>query len=795
MKYRLILVVCLVFALTLPPQPGAVTQAAPHNTYTVNTTSDEHDGSCSDGDCSLRDAIIIANTNPSVDTIEFDIPPASCMGGICTIYPLSVLPGLTNGGTTIDGYTQAGAEPATATAPADIRVQIDGRNVLNGNGLEITSANNVIRGLAIVYYDWNGIAIGNAAATGNVIAGNYLGAAPGGVAAPGNGFSGVFIGLAATNNTVGGDTPAERNLLSGNGWVGAEIHGSSTMSNTISGNYIGTTADGLGALPNLHFGVRVYGGAQNNIIGGDSVGERNLISGNADSGVRIVGAGTNGNVVSGNYIGVDITGGAALANNGSGVYIALGAQNNLIGGNDTSEHNVISGNAHVGVEILDANTTGNTISGNFIGTIANGLSELGNQEYGVAIQLGAQNNLIGGDSEGERNVISGNDWDGVMIASDGTTGNIISGNYIGLNANGLSLGNGDAGVWIVNGASGNLVGGDTPAERNVISKNEQGVYIEESGSNTVSGNYIGLDPTGTTDMGNLYQGVLLTSSAHDNLIGGDIAGGRNVISGNDQVGVQLEGADTTHNVVSGNYIGTSASGTAGISSAGAPQIHGVVIQQGACDNTIGGDTPGERNVISANGNYAVGIWDAGTDYNIITGNYIGTDTSGAVEVNAGQFGVIVLNSAQHNWVLGGIIAHHSMDGVHINGATTTGNFVSEVSIFDNALGINLENDANGNIPAPGFVSIGLEAGSVVIRGKSCMNCIIEVFANRTNDGEGQIFLGHTVADALGHWTFSISTLPYPYLTATARDAIKGTSEFSGVFTSTVRSVFLPLIAR
>ena len=65
-----------------------------------------------------------------------------------------------------------------------------------------------------------------------------------------------------------------------------------------------------------------------------------------------------------------------------------------------------------------------------------------------------------------------------------------------------------------------------------------------------------------------------------------------------------------------------------------------------------------------------------------------------------------------------LIAHHSLDGVHISGSTTQSNFVSEVSIYDNDLGINLENDANGNIPAPGIVSVTLEAGSVVIRGKS-----------------------------------------------------------------------------
>jgi hypothetical protein len=112
--------------------------------------------------------------------------------------------------------------------------------------------------------------------------------------------------------------------------------------------------------------------------------------------------------------------------------------------------------------------------------------------------------------------------------------------------------------------------------------------------------------------------------------------------------------------------------------------------------------------------------------------------------------------------------------VHISGSTTTGNFVSEASIYDNNLGINLESIANGDIMAPGIATVTLEAGSVVIRGKSCVSCIVEMFASRTDDGEGQVFLGHTIAGLLGFWAFTVSTLPYPYLTATARDTTDGT---------------------
>jgi parallel beta-helix repeat protein len=108
-------------------------------------------------------------------------------------------------------------------------------------------------------------------------------------------------------------------------------------------------------------------------------------------------------------------------------------------------------------------------------------------------------------------VISGNDGSGVVIAIEGTMSNTVSGNYIGLDANGESMGNDDEGVLIDNGASNNVIGGDTPAERNVIAKNDIGVAIEASGSNRVSGNTIGLDANGTTDGTSEFSAVFTST--------------------------------------------------------------------------------------------------------------------------------------------------------------------------------------------------------------------------------------------------------------------------------------------
>ena len=917
MTYKRLLMIVSILMLGLTVIPTHKPQAALAIPYTVNSTDDVNDGVCNSTHCSLREAILAANANPGADTIAFNISGA----GVHTIAPLTALPPLTDDGTTINGYSQPGAAPTNNETPATILIEIDGTHTTAQSGLVITSADNLIRGLAINRFDWDGIGIGYATATGNVIAGNHLGCDPTGMIDLGNGHSGVFIGLGATNNTIGGDEPGERNVLSGNEWSGVELHGSGTLSNTVAGNYIGTRATGMAALGNTLYGVRIYGGAQNNTIGGDrgtitTLHKRNVISGNGVNGVHIVGENTNDNVVAGNHIGTTVYGIAAIANTENGVYLAQSAQRNTIGGDSEAERNIISGNLQNGVYITGPATLSNTVSGNYIGTDATGTARLSNADHGILVRGGAYANVIGGSTAGERNLISGNNGWGIVLQDYGTMSNTITGNYIGsdddgtaalLNLGGIALvdaaynsiggtqpgqgnlisgnamtgiglfnpqatgnviarnligttasgaaglGNGERGIDIqagahdntvgpgnvissngedgivlengaaattifgnligtnatgtaalgnvgdgiqLHGASDNIIGGDTPDERNVISGNDRGIVLEASSTtnNVVSGNYIGADASGTIDLGNLRYGLILVGHAHDNLIGGDTAAERNVISGNDQVGVVLEGAATTDNTISGNYIGTNAGGTAGLGG-GVPQIHGVVIRQGAHHNLIGGNTPGERNVIAGHGNYGVGIWDAGTNGNTLMGNYIGTDVSGTADPGGGFFGVIILNDAQSNWVLGGIIAHQSLDGVYISGITTTNNFVSEVSIFDNALGINLESGANGDVQAPGIVSITLEAGSVVIRGKSCISCIVEVFASPTSDGEGQVFLGHTAADALGHWAFTTNTLPYPYLTATARDATLGTSEFSEVSISPYRFVFLPLVTK
>ena len=628
--------------------------------FTVTNTLDSGAGS-------LRQAILSANAAPGADEIQFNIPGS----GVQTIAPLSALPTITEA-VTIDGYSQPGASPNTLATGnnAVLQVELSGASAPAGtSGLTITAAGSVIKGLAINRFGANGILITGAGATGNTIAGNYIGTNAAGTAALANGSHGVRIEAGAKNNRIGtnGDgvaDTAERNVISGNTSHGVLISGAGTDQNIVAGNYIGLNAAGTAALGNGSgsSGVHLGGGAKFNIVGtnGDGVGdaaEGNVISGNG-RGVGIQGTGTDENVVAGNLIGLTASGTTALGNNGTGdgVWIVQGAQKNRVGTNgdgvsDLLERNVISGHTFAGVAIYNAQTHDNIVAGNYIGTDVTGTLARGNQ-WGVAFQFtgggGPMRNRVGTNGDGiadaaERNVISGNTSHGVLISGAGADQNVVAGNYIGINAAGVAaLANGSRGVQISGGAKSNRVGtnGDgvaDAAERNVISGNNSfGVLISGAGTdqNIVAGNYIGTNADGTAAVANASYGLLISGGAQNNRVGTNGDGAhddaeRNVISGNASVGVYLSDAGTDQNVVAGNYIGTNATGTAALANVST----GVQIDGGAKSNRVGTNGDGvadaaERNVISGNGGRGVWIAGAGTDHNVVAGNYIGTDKDG-----------------------------------------------------------------------------------------------------------------------------------------------------------------------
>jgi hypothetical protein len=244
-------------------------------------------------------------------------------------------------------------------------------------------------------------------------------------------------------------------------------------------------------------------------------------------------------VVQGNYIGTDPSGTKAQGNGitGSSAGIYFGGDGSQAGGVTVAERNIVSGNHADGIW-LDAKNL--VVQGNYIGTDVTGTNALGNTFSGVVLSaVGSplvSNVTVGGVAAGSRNVISANGNHGVLLSAAATQGNFVQGNYIGTNATGTaSLGNAQHGVRLAAGASGNTVGGTSAAARNVLSGNGgQGVRIDSSGTSTnvISGNFIGTNAAGTAGVPNTSGGIAITSSAASNTIGGTAAGAGNVIAYN-----------------------------------------------------------------------------------------------------------------------------------------------------------------------------------------------------------------------------------------------------------------------
>jgi len=806
---------------------------------TVNSTADPGDGTCDGTECTLREAITVANANAGTDTIDFDIPGA----GPHTISPGSALPTITDP-VTIDGYTQPGASPNTnppgSGSNAVLKIELDGTNAgANANGLTISAGSSTVKGLAINRFGDDGIDL--SANGGNVIEGNYIGTDVTGTADLGNIGHGAYI-YDAPGNTIGGTTTAARNVISGNGISGSGtggvyIYGTGATGNLVEGNYIGTDKNGTADLGNFYYGVEINA-APSNTVGGTAAGAGNVISGNDLGGVRIDSSGATGNLVEGNYIGTDKSGSVDLGNPGFGVFIYGGASNNTVGGTVAAARNVISGNDGFGVSLYNG-ATGNLVQGNYIGTDVTGTADLGNSWVGVDIG-NAPSNTIGGTTTGARNVISGNDNSGVYIGGSSATGNQVQGNYIGTDVNGTAaLGNSGSGVNI-NAAPSNTVGGATAGAGNVISGNDNyGVVIANTGAigNLVQGNLIGTDVTGTADLGNSWEGVHI-SIAPGNTIGGTATAAGNVISGNNMAGVRIGGTGATGNLVQGNYIGTDVTGSAdlgnsyhGVEIVGAPtntiggtaaeagnvisgnNLSGVyiasaatgnhvegnfigtdvngtaglgngqygVIIVSASTNTIGGTAAGARNVISDNGNVGVYIDMSGATGNQVQGNYIGVQVDGISPLGNGWFGVYIYQ-AFGNTIggtvagAGNVIAWNTGNGVRVDGASATGNTIRGSSIHSNG-GKGVENIDGGNneLPPPIVDSVGSVSGHTEPK---CYPCTVEVFSD--DDAEGRIYEGSVTTndDGNGSWFFA-GSVSGPHVTATVTDGDGNTSEFWG----------------
>ena len=223
----------------------------------------------------------------------------------------------------------------------------------------------------------------------------------------------------------------------------------------MAGNTIGIDgSSGLESLP----GVRIKGGSTGNTIGGTTPGARNLLPS-----VAIVGAGSSGNLVEGNFVGLDASGTKPILSFGISINSGTPAIQSAARPPEFAE-NVLAGP----LDIDGVGTSGNLVEGNYIGIDVSGTLSLG-VEVGVNITGGVPQTRSAARSRGARNVISAIDQNAITIENSSTSGNVVEGNYIGTDASGmLPLGNpvaNDDGVVIELGATLNTIGGTTAGTR------------------------------------------------------------------------------------------------------------------------------------------------------------------------------------------------------------------------------------------------------------------------------------------------------------------------------------------
>ena len=496
-----------------------------------------------------------------------------------------------------------------------------------------------------------------------------------------NGNSQPFGGLVIT----GGDSIVRGLAINrfGGGALGLFTKGG----NVVEGNFIGTDPTGTLARPNSNFGIGID--SAGNRIGGLTAAARNVVSGNQTTAIFIGGPGATGNVIQGNYIGIDAGGSGPLPNTPTvgGIQLTNGASGNTIGGAVAGAGNVVSGNTTHAISVFGSTTNDNVIQGNFIGTGPGGTTRIANGGIGVDV-VSTQRTIVGGPGLA-RNVISGNGT-GIQIRT-GAVGTKVQGNYIGLNAAGTAVIFNSLGISINSNAGVNTIGGTGAGEGNVVSGNNgQGITIQSGSNGTIiQGNLIGLDAGGTVDLGNTSDGINL-NGVSGTVIGGTASGARNVISGNNSVGIRIQGVAATGNVVQGNYIGVNTAGGAAVGNG----IFGVVIQTNATGNTIGGAAAGEGNVIS--GNVTAGITvQSSANGNTIQGNLIGLNAAGTQALTN-------VDGIRLTAVSGTII-----------GGTTAG---ARNVISGNTTGIQMQTGTTGTLVQGNRIGTNLTGGSAVPNG-------------------------------------------------------------------------------
>jgi parallel beta-helix repeat protein len=503
---------------------------------------------------------------------------------------------------------------------ATVNLQFQLSNVISGN-----------RGNGIALYG----------ASNNRIAMNDIGTDATGTRKRGNAQNGILVTRRASGNMIGGDVtggndptggvivrPPQGNLVSGNGGDGVLMNRGATQ-NTLSGNFVGTSATGDSALGNNQDGVAIDGASGNQLIGCQVQDSPfvyyNVLSGNGGNGLRITNS--NNTTVQANFLGAGADNSNIVPNRGDGLLVSGTSANTQVGG-VIPLGNVISGNRKNGIEAT--NKVSGLVSFNtFGGTFAFG-GPAPNRRDGILITATGGNNLI------RTCIISGNLGNGIEIGGR-ATGVQVTDTTLGLEVGTpSSSSSGSAttvipnlgdGILISGQAHNNAIGGFQPSiePQNTIARNGRyGIAVSNRAHNNfVFHSYIGTGYVGTEDLGNRLGGIDLGAGTSATSIGGAAAAFQNRIL-NSQAGNGITIASSKNNVVTGNDISGNRSG---------------ISLSSARNNTIG--SPSAGNTITGNGQFGV----------YVTGKVAGTRVQGNAIATNGADGVMLAGA--RSLMLGG----------------------------------------------------------------------------------------------------------------------------------------------
>jgi hypothetical protein len=532
--------------------------------------------------------------------------------------------------------------------------------------------------------------------------------------------------------------------------------------------------------------------------------------------------------------------------NGAGIALSAEAKDNLIGGNRATgsgpcgQGNQLSAN-QTGISLAGSSVAGNIITGNLIGTNENGqrpYRNIGNNN-GILISNGASANIIGED-----NIIAFNEAYGVHILGDGSERNTITRNIIFSNGfMAIYLEGGNAGLaapviteydinsgtvkgsacagctvelFSSNGREGKYFEGDAQVDKDgrfsfsggrtqapcftVTVTDAEGNTSEFSASTEVR--EIVVVSTEDRGEGTLRQalqeatpGDIVTFNPEvfppENPATIYLERGLPVIHQGyltldaSNAGVILDGIKIDDEFCSGLSIHSDNNTIQGLWFNGFAPGTGIEIT--GSNNLIGGDpSKGSgltgQGVLVSHGDLGIMISNSTASYNMVMGNFIGTDPDGNDLGNSGS-GFWIESGATYNLIgPGNVIAHNGVYGIEIVDSNTTGNTITENSIYHNErsairnLGIEGER-AGGNMELDAPIIFSFDLASGTLSGQTYANCVLEIFSDEK--GQGFLYEGGTISDANGSFNFNNED-PFtgPSLTITATDRYGNTSAFS-----------------